>query len=159
ERAAVEVRVGDVLSVELKLEIGAATETVEVKGGTPLIEASNVTLGQVIGEKQIQDLPIQAGNAKHLELRTPRVGHSTNLRDRKSSFNSASSQFTTNGNALYSNEYTIDGVPNTFFNGGTSPLIAFQLPENAVSEFKVQTSSFDSTTGHTPGAVLNTVTK
>src|SRR5262249_61512320 len=34
-----------------------------------------------------------------------------------------------------------------------------QLPENAVSEFKVQTSSFDSTVGHTPGAVLNTVTK
>jgi len=46
ERAAVEVRVGDVLSVELKLEIGAATETVEVKGGTPLMEASNVTLGR-----------------------------------------------------------------------------------------------------------------
>src|SRR5262249_22300675 len=34
-----------------------------------------------------------------------------------------------------------------------------QLPENAVSEFKVQTSSFDAAVGHTPGAVLNTVTK
>jgi hypothetical protein len=159
EHPAVEVRVGDVLSVELKLEIGASTETVEVKGGTPLIEASNVTLGQVIGEKQIQDLPIQAGNANELVLLTPGVVNSTNLRQRKSSFNSASSQFTTNGNALYANEYTIDGVPDTFFNGGSNPLIAFQLPENSVSEFKVQTSSFDSTTGHTPGAVLNTVTK
>jgi hypothetical protein len=87
------------------------------------------------------------------------VVNSTNLRQRKSSFNSASSQFTTNGNALYSNEYTIDGVPDTFFNGGGSPLIAFQLPQNSVAEFKVQTSSFDAAVGHTPGAVLNTITK
>jgi hypothetical protein len=158
-RANVTVRVNDVLNIEFKLEIGNTTETVEVKGGAPLIEASNVTLGQVVEERQIKDLPLQAGNANELVLLTPGVVNSTNLRQRKSSFNSASSQFTTNGNALYSNEYTIDGVPDTFFNGGGSPLIAFQLPQNSVAEFKVQTSSFDSTVGHTPGAVLNTVTK
>ena len=159
ERTGVQVRVNDVLSVDLRLEVGSASEVVEVKGGAPLLEASNVSLGQVVSERQIKDLPIQAGNANELVLLTPGVVNSTNLRQRKSSFNSASSQFTTNGNALYSNEYTIDGVPDTFFNGGGSPLIAFQLPENAVSEFKVQTSSFDSATGHTPGAVLNTVSK
>jgi len=159
EKPGIEVRVGDMLNVELRLEVGNAAETIEVKGGAPLLEASNVSLGQVVQERQIQDLPIQAGNANELVLLTPGVVNSTNLRQRKSSFNSASSQFTTNGNALYSNEYTIDGVPDTFFNGGSSPLIAFQLPENAVSEFKVQTSSFDAATGHTPGGVLNTVTK
>ena len=158
-RADVSVRINDVLSIDFHLEIGNATETVEVKGGAPLIEASNVTLGQVVEERQIKDLPLQAGNANELVLLTPGVVNSTNLRQRKSSFNSASSQFTTNGNALYSNEYTIDGVPDTFFNGGGSPLIAFQLPQNSVAEFKVQTSSFDSTVGHTPGAVLNTITK
>jgi hypothetical protein len=158
-RADVTVRVNDVLTIEFQLEVGNATETVEVKGGAPLIEASNVTLGQVVEERQIKDLPLQAGNANELVLLTPGVVNSTNLRQRKSSFNSASSQFTTNGNALYSNEYTIDGVPDTFFNGGGSPLIAFQLPQNSVAEFKVQTSSFDSTMGHTPGAVLNTITK
>jgi hypothetical protein len=159
EKPGITLRVGDVLNVDLTLEVGTASETVEVSGGTPLLESSTVQLGQVIGERQIQDLPIQAGNANELVLLTPGVVNSTNLRQRKSSFNSASSQFTTNGNALYSNEYTIDGVPDTFFNGGGSPLIAFQLPENSVSEFKVQTSSFDSATGHTPGAVLNTVTR
>ena len=159
EKPDVEVRVNDVLNVELRLEVGNSTETVEVKSAVPLIETSNVSLGQVVEERQIQDLPLQAGNANELVLLTPGVVNSTNLRQRKSSFNSASSQFTTNGNALYSNEYTIDGVPDTFFNGGGSPLIAFQLPENSVSEFKVQTSSFDGAVGHTPGAVLNTITK
>ena len=159
DRADVAVRVNDVLTIEFRLEVGNATESVEVSGGAPLIEASNVTLGQVVEERQIKDLPLQAGNANELVLLTPGVVNSTNLRQRKSSFNSASSQFTTNGNALYSNEYTIDGVPDTFFNGGSNPLIAFQLPQNSVAEFKVQTSSFDSTVGHTPGAVLNTITK
>ncbi len=159
EKPGIEVRVNDVLTIEVRLEVGTATETVEVQGGAPLLEASNVSIGQVVGERQIQDLPIQAGNANELVLLAPGVTNSTNLRQRKSSFNSASSQFTTNGNALYANEYTIDGVPDTFFNGGGSPLIAFQLPENSVSEFKVQTSSFDAAVGHTPGAVLNTLSK
>ena len=159
ERQGVQVRVNDVLNIDFSLQIGNTTDTVEVKAGAPLLETSSVSLGQVVEERQIKDLPIQAGNANELVLLTPGVVNSTNLRQRKSSFNSASSQFTTNGNALYSNEYTIDGIPDTFFNGGSNPLVAFQLPENSVSEFKVQTTSFDSAVGHTPGAVLNTISK
>jgi hypothetical protein len=153
------VRVNDVLKVDFALEVGNASETIEVSGATPLLDTQTVSLGQVQNSRNISDLPIQAGNANELVLLTPRVVNSTNLRQRKSSFNSASSQFTTNGNQLYSNEYTIDGIPDTFFNGGNNPLIAFQLPQNSVSEFKVQTSSFDSAVGHTPGAVLNTVSR
>jgi len=159
EKPGVEVRVNDVLAIDFKLELGNATETVEVTAGAPLLETSNVTLGMVQTQENINNLPIQAGNANELVLLTPGVSNSTNLRQRKSSFNSASSQFTTDGNQLYSNEYTIDGVPDTFFNGGGSPLVAFQLPQNSVAEFKVQTTSFDAAVGHTPGAVLNTVTK
>lgn len=99
----------------------------EVKGGAPLVEVSNVSLGQVVEERQIQNLPLQAGNANELVLLTPGVTNTTNLRQRKSSFNSASSQFTTNGNQLYSNEYTIDGIPDTFFNGGGSPFGCFSI--------------------------------
>ena len=100
-RPGIQVRVSDVLTVELKLEVGNTSESVEVTGGAPLLEASNVSLGQVIEQRQIENLPIQAGNANELVLLTPGVTNSTNLRQRKSSFNSASSQFTTNGNALY----------------------------------------------------------
>ncbi len=159
EKPGIEVRVNDVLNVEVKLEIGNATETLEVKGGTPLLEASNVSIGNVMDQHSIENLPVQAGNANELVLLTPGVVNSTNLRQRKTSFNSASSQFTTDGNPLYSNEYTIDGVPDTFSNGGNIPLIAFQLPSSAVSEFKVQTSSFDAGMGHTTGALLNVISK
>jgi len=159
EKRGIEIRVNDVLNVNVQLEVGSATDTVEVKGGTPLLESSNVSIGQVMDQHRIENLPVQAGNANELVLLTPGVVNTTNLRQRKTSFNSASSQFTTDGNALYANEYTIDGVPDTFSNGGNIPLIAFQLPQAAVSEFKVQTSSFDAGMGHTPGALLNVISK
>jgi hypothetical protein len=64
----VDVRVNDVLSIDFQLEIGAAAETVEVSSGTPLIETNNVSLGLVVAERQIKDLPLQAGNANELVL-------------------------------------------------------------------------------------------
>lgn len=77
---------------------------------------------------------------------------------RKAGFGNAASQIKTNGNRLYSNEFTIDGVPNTYA-AGDNPQVAFQPPRSAVSEFKVQTSAFDASLGHTAGAIVNLVTK
>lgn len=148
---------GDVLNIEIQLQVGNPTESVEVSGAPPLLETEHVSLGQVIDTRRINDLPLQAGNAAELALLAPGVVNTTNLRARKTSFNSASSQFSTNGNALYANEYTIDGLPDTFPNNGI-PLVAFQPPQNAVSEFKVQTTAIDAGLGHTPGSVLNLVT-
>src|SRR5258708_14867176 len=85
EKAGVEVRVNDVLSVELHLEVGNVTETMEVKGGTPLLEVSNVSLGQVQTQRNIDDLPVQAGNANELFLLTPGVTNRPNLPPGKSS--------------------------------------------------------------------------
>jgi Carboxypeptidase regulatory-like domain len=150
QRTGIEVRVGDKLNLPLHLDVGNAAETIEVNSTPPVIETNQVSLGQVVDKKRIDDLPLQAGNAEELVLIAPGVVNTTNLRACKTSFNSASSQFSTNGNALYSNETTLDGIPDTFAspsnssNGpSTNPLVAFQPPQAAVSEFKVQTSGFD----------------
>ena len=157
DRSGIEVRVNDNLTIDLQLQVGQANETVEVSGAPPVLETAQVSLGQVVDKRRIDDLPLQAGNAEALVLIAPGVVNTTNLRARKTSFNSASSQFSTNGNALYANETTPDGVPDTFASNGT-PLVAFQPPQSAVGEFKVQTSGFDAGLGHTPGAVVNLMT-
>lgn len=161
ERQNIEVRVGDVLDIDIALQVGNNVETVVVTGATPLLEAATVSLGQVVDQRRIAELPIQAGNADELVLLTPGVVNTTNLKARKASFNNAASQFSTDGGAQFSNEYTLDGVPNTFSVGSTpnNPVIAFQPPESAVSEFKVLTSAFDASVGHTPGAIVNLITK
>ena len=152
----IELRVNDQLNIELKLEVGSAAESVEVSAAAPLLESSTASAGQVVDQRRINDLPLQAGNAAEMTLFSPGVVNSTNLRARKTSFNSASSQFITDGNQLYSNEYAIDGVPDTFASG-SNPLVAFQPPQFAVNEFRVQTAGFDAALGHTTGAVINLV--
>ena len=70
---------------------------------------------------------MQAGNPFELVLLAPGVMNSTNLRLRKAGWNAAPSQFMTDGNAEYSNDFTIDGVTNTF-SSGTQPRVAFSPP-------------------------------
>ena len=161
ERRDIEVHVDDVLNLELELQVGSTTESVEVAAAPPLLEVSNVSLGQVVDARRMAELPIQAGNPDELVLLTPGVVNTTNLKARKASFNNAASQFSTDGGAQFSNEYSIDGVPNTFSVGSTpnNAVIAFQPPQSAVTEFKVETSAFDASVGHTPGALLNLVTR
>src|SRR5947209_8214737 len=62
ERPGVDVRVGDVLNVDLQMQVGNTTESVEVSAAAPLLESENVSLGQVIDTRRIDDLPLQAGN-------------------------------------------------------------------------------------------------
>lgn len=156
EHSGIELRVNDTLSVDLQLQVGNVAESIEVSAATPLLETQSASQGQVVDTKRIHDLPLQAGNPAEMTLFAPGVVNTTNLRARKTSFNSASSQFSTDGNPVGSNEYTIDGIPDTFASNGT-PLVAFQPPQFAVSEFRVQTASFDAAAGHTPGAVINLV--
>ena len=59
-----------------------------------------------------------------------------------------------------SNDFSIDGVPNTFPNqGGNGVRPAFSPPTTAVSEFRIETSPFDASVGHTIGASINVSTK
>ena len=157
ERKGIEVRVGDRLQLDLEMSVGDVTERVEVVASAPLLETSTVSLGQVVDTRRITDLPIQSGNAAEFVLLSPGTVNATDLRMRKAAFNNAPSQVVTDGNAQYSNEFAIDGVPNTFA-AGSNARIAFSPPQAAVAEFRVQTTTYDAALGHTPGAVINTMT-
>jgi hypothetical protein len=61
-RDRIAVRVADRLQVDIPLEVGALTESVTVTEGTPLIEAVDASLGQVIDARRVADLPIAHGN-------------------------------------------------------------------------------------------------
>jgi hypothetical protein len=157
ERKGIEVHVADKVQLDLDMAVGDIAEKIEVVASAPLLETSTVSLGQVVDTKRITELPIQSGNAAEFVLLSPGTVNATDLRARKAAFNNAPSQVVTDGNAQYSNEFAIDGVPNTFA-AGTNARIAFSPPQAAVAEFRVQTTTYDAALGHTPGAVINTMT-
>jgi len=154
ERLDIPVRVNDILTLDVELSVGDVNQSVQVVAEVPLLEAGNASVGQVIDQRRVQELPVQAGNAFELLLLTPGTINSTNTRLRKASATNATSQVITAGAPQYSNEFTIDGIPNTFANGN-QPRVAFAPPQSAVSEFKVATTGYETYLGRTMGSVIN----
>jgi len=157
DRKGVEVRVNDSVTVDLKLTVGDVSQSLEVSASTPLLETGAISLGQVVDRARLVDLPIQSGNPAELAKSAPGSVSISSLGIQKAAFNNGLSQMVTNGNTAYSNEFMIDGVPNTFAEGNLVR-IAFSPPQGALSEFKSQTTSYDASLGHTPGAVVNMIT-
>jgi hypothetical protein len=154
----VEVRVTDQVKLDITLTLGSVAESVEVTAQTPLLSAAEATLGQVVDERRAVELPLFAGNAMDLVHLAPGTVNGTNMRLRKAPFNNAPSQFSTNGGGNYVNEFSIDGVVN-IYSDGTQPRVAFSPPQTALAEFKIQTTPYDSSIGHTMGSVVNVNTK
>ena len=159
-RDGIELRVNESVEVNISLEIGATTETVEVKADTPLLQTVDASLGQVVDQRRIQELPSFGSSPMTLVQLAPGVINSTDMRLAKAgSFSiNKNSQFSTDGAGQYNNEFTLDGVSNTQAQG-TSGRVGFIPPQTAVGEFKVQTAAFDASVGHTIGSLVNVSTK
>jgi hypothetical protein len=157
-RENVQVRISDRIDLEIVLEVGDVGESIEVTAEVPLLATSEASLGQTVDERRVNELPLFAGNAMDLVHLAPGIMNGTDMRLRKAPFNNAPSQFSADGGGNYNNEFTIDGVSNTY-SDGTSPRVAFSPPAAAIAEFKVQTAPFDASIGHTQGALVNVATK
>jgi hypothetical protein len=155
-REGVQVRVSEITEQNITLTVGAVTERVEVKGGTPLLDTASASLGQVIDSRRIQELPITAGNALELTLLAPGMIEPSKF-TWKAAWNFRN--IASDGNPSYTTEYQIDGVSNTFAEGNTGRnRYAFAPPAAAISEFKMQTTPYDASIGHTMSSVVNVST-
>lgn len=158
-RDKIEVRVSETVEVPIILEVGAITETVEVKSESPALETASASLGQIMDQRRISELPQRGANPLELALLTPGVANTTNLRLRKSMAPEATSDISADGGGRFNNEFQIDGISNTAADRGRGyARVAFSPPASTVREFKMQTSAYDASIGHTMGSVLNVST-
>ena len=159
-REGIELRVNDTVEVNLELSLGNVSEAVEVKAETPLLSTVEASLGQVVDQRRIQELPSFGSSPMVLVQLAPGVINATDMRLAKAgSFSiNKNSQFATDGSGTYNNEFTLDGVANTQAQG-TSARVGFIPPQTAVGEFRVQTASYDASVGHTIGALVNVSTR
>ena len=150
----VEVRLGDRLEIDFKMEVGRLEETITVAAETPLLETRTGSQGQVIDEKQIALMPLSDGNPFVLARLAPGVAYHGDLKFSRPFDNGGTSDFTADGGPGR-NEFTLDGSPN-MANGRR---VAFVPPAGAVQEFKVETATFDAQQGHTAGATVDVTLK
>jgi hypothetical protein len=153
-RSNLEVSVGDRLGVDLTLEVGALAETVSVTAESPMLVTTSGSTGQTIGEKTIAMMPLSDGNPFALARLAPGIAYNGDLKFSRPFDNGGTSGIVTGG-ASGGNEFSLDGSPN-MANGRR---VAFVPPAGAVQEFKVETASFDASSGHTAGATVNVTLK
>ena len=153
-RRNIEIRVGDKLQIDLQLEVGNVSDTVNVTSDAPLLETNTASAGQVIDRRRISELPLSDGNPFTLTRLATGIGYVGDLKFSRPFDNNGSSDFISNGISRGGgHEFTLDGIPNTDDNGSTR--VAFVPPADAVQEFKVETASFDAQQGHGSGAAVN----
>jgi hypothetical protein len=147
------VAVSQQVQVNVQLKLGEASQTVEVTTAPPQLQTADASVGQVIGEKSVNSLPLNGRNFTFLAQLS--AGVNTPQADTRG--NAASGAFTANGLRPAQNNYLLDGIDNNsnavdFLNGTNFIILP---PVDAIEEFKVQTSNFSAEFGRSAGAVLN----
>lgn len=150
-RANFEVHVGDKLNLDSVLEAGEVAEVVSVTGDAPLLDAASASSGQVIDRRRISELPLSDGNPFVLSRLAPGITYTGDLKFSRPFDNAGTSSVVADG-APGSNEFTLDGSPNT---DSRLSRVAYVPPSDAVQEFKVVTLSVDAQQGHTAGATID----
>jgi hypothetical protein len=154
----VELHVEQTVRVSFSLEVGGITETTEVRGTSPLIQTENATIGTVIDNRRIVELPLNGRNYLSLIAASPNVSvgfaGAGQAGDRQGGSRSVQ-QYSIAGQRREFNYFTLDGVDNTDVNFNT---YIFLPSVDALEEFKVQTGIYSAEFGRAAGQV-NVVTK
>jgi hypothetical protein len=147
-RNRVELQVQQVARIDFQLRVGLVAETIEVAGGAPLLTTENATVGTVIENRSIVELPLNGRNFLQLVALSPNVnatfadgGAATS----RQGGDRASQNFSVAGMRREFNYYTLDGVANTDVDFNT---YAFLPSVDALQEFKVQTGVYSAEFGH-----------
>jgi hypothetical protein len=154
-RTGLTLRVDDRLSIDFQLEVGSLSEQVTVNAEATLLETTSNTLGQVIENRRIVDLPLNGREPFSLAqlspgvLPVPRGQAPMHLGGSIPSINGA-----TNGTS----EVLMDGATDTVPRN-TSFLLIHTPSVDAVEEFKVETNSLSAEYGKFNGGVISLVTK
>lgn len=146
------IRVADKIALNISLQIGDATQSVQVVAEVPLLDTASASLGSVIDRRQIAELPLKDGNPMMLSVLAPGVVSLVSGGWSRPFDNAQFTNIVVSGVRTGTAEFTIDGAPNTEHYEKT---VAYVPPTEAVQEFKIQTSTFDASMGFTPGALIN----
>ena len=151
--------------VDLKLELGEVTQTIDVEGGGLLLQTETSTVGTVIDSTKIVELPLNGRNFVQLAQLIPGVQAGTpgsiTVRRGRGSIGQTDSPFgstamSANGSRDTANRYFMDGIEMMDYDAMT---YSFSPSIDSLAEFKVETSTYSSELGGAPGGQINMVTR
>ena len=144
-REGIQLRTGETLRLDLRLEVGGVAEAVTVTGDASLLRSGTSGLGQVVDNEKVVDLPLNGRSFITLASLAPGVA-----------LPPASSLPRINGGRPRTNEYLFDGISVLQPEPGQ---VAFFPNIDAIQEFKIESNSPPAEFGRFNGGVVNLTTK
>ncbi|HJQ23580.1 MAG TPA: carboxypeptidase regulatory-like domain-containing protein [Blastocatellia bacterium] len=156
--ATIELHVNENLVVNLNLELGGASEVVNVTADVVQVDTQSGEVSSLVGEKQVTELPLDGRNYAALVTLVPGVSPALggSFAVRGTGLDSHI-DMSVNGNQSNANLWTVDGVNNMDV-GSNGTLLVFPSVD-AIQEFRVERNSFSAEFGQAQGAVVNLITK
>ena len=158
-RTGIILTVGSAPVVDLKMSVGAVSESVEVTGEAPLVETTESAVSYLVNDKTLRDLPLNGRDMSQLILLNPGVTLSVNS-NANQGFNGFGKRISISGMRGEDNIYLLDGGMIGDFRrhiptGPSGSLLGIET----VQEFQVLTNSFGAQYGRVLGGVFNSVSK
>ena len=143
------------IGVDIQLELGAVTETINVSSEAAILQTASASTGQVITSAQIENMPVSGRTPLALAQLAFGVVPNTDPRFTRPFDNAGPSGFSMGGAPAQVNELLIDGAADN-----TGDLrVAYNPPMDAVTEVKAESFQADAAYGHSGGGTVNIITK
>ncbi len=156
-RRGVTLAVGEPAVVDLVLEVGGFDQEVTVTAEASNVRTGSAELSYLVGERAIQDLPLNGRNYTDLAYLQPGVIAYTH-RD-TGSVVAHGVGMSVNGQDPRSNTYLLDGtLLNDFTNGPAGSAAGTTLGTETIREFRVETNSYSAEFGRNSGGQIHVVT-
>jgi Carboxypeptidase regulatory-like domain len=146
------------LTLNVTLQVGSEQVTVNVEASAPQVNTTTGTLSQVVGQQQVNELPLNGRNAASLTTLVAGVVIAPNAQADQGATKTfpVAVTITANGTRVGQTNYLLDGGNNV--DEYTNVNAPFPMPD-ALQEFSVQTSNYSAEYGQNAGGVVNIITK
>lgn len=150
------LNVNETASISPRLAVGSESERVVVSADAELIEPTVTSMGKVVHQRELEDLPLNGRNFSQLGLLQPGVVPLTpGIAEAGGSLRNGQA-YAVNGQRPESNNFLIDGANN--FNGVDGGFV-LKPPVDAISEFRIITHSANAEFGNALGSTTNIITR
>ena len=157
ERSGLQLLVNSPATANVTIEVGTAVQRVEVSAETQTLNTADASLGVAFSERQVKELPLEAGNVPELLSLQAGVTYTGNRADIAKDTDTRNGAV--NGARSDQSNITLDGVDVNTDTKGYAFTAVLPVTQDSVQEFRVTTSNYNADEGRSSGAQVAFVTK
>lgn len=153
-RTGITLALSEQLQINIQLEVGGTTESVTVSAEAPLLDTSTVRTGRALTNREVMDLPVIGNNISMITRLAPGVQSPGTTQFLVQGQVGGGSDYRMPG-GVGGNEWSLDGASTN----GTDRRTSYMPSPDVIDEFKIETSNFDASFGHSTGLNISVSTK